>query len=92
MKKIVAMLMSAMLVGSIAMAADQENTASEKKDVSTNPITGTKKTKVKKEKKIKGEHGQEAKATVTETTKEHKDGQVEKSVEVDADSKTAEKK
>lgn len=91
-KKIVAMLMGALLVGSISMAADQENTASATKDTSTNVLTGTKKTKVKHKKVIKGAHGEKMDATVTETTKEHKDGQVEKSVEVDADSKSAEKK
>jgi hypothetical protein len=90
-KKFVAVLLGALVVGSLSMAADQENSAKETKDTSTNVLTGTKKTKVKHKKTVKGAHGEKMDATVTETTKEHKDGQVEKSVKVDADSQTADK-
>ena len=82
-----AMLLAALLmVGSLAHAADAEHKAEATTDVSKNPITGTVTTTKKSSKKVKGAHGG-AKMDVTEKTKVHTDGTVEKSTDVDANSK-----
>lgn len=84
--KAMMILAAAMMVGALAHAADAENKAEATTDVSKNPITGTVTTTKKSSKKVKGAHG-DAKVEVTEKTKVHKDGTVEKSSEVDATSK-----
>jgi hypothetical protein len=85
--KLALMVTSAVLVGSFAMAADKENTNSTKVDHSKNPITGTETTKKTSKQKLKDGKGNAADATVTETTKVHKDGTTDQKVEVDAESK-----
>ena len=88
MKKIVAMLVSALFVGSVVMAADAENTDKTTTDTSKNPITGTKTTTKKHHKKMKHEGGASTDATTKETTKEMKNGTVEKSTKTETDSAT----
>lgn len=88
MKKIVAMLVSALFVGSMSMAADAENSDSTTVDTSKNPITGTKTTTKKHKMKKKTDGGASADMTVKETTKEKTDGTVEKSTKAEADSST----
>jgi hypothetical protein len=88
MKKIVAMLISSLFVGSMAMAADAEKSDSTTVDTSKNPITGTKKTVKKTKKSTKADGGPAADVTVKETTKEMKDGTVEKSTKAEADTTT----
>lgn len=83
MNKMLMALAALMMVGSLAHAADAENKAEATTDTSKNPITGTVTTTKKFNKKVKGAHG-EAEAQVTEKTKVHKDGKVEKSEKVDA--------
>ncbi|MBC7371430.1 MAG: hypothetical protein H7326_07695 [Bdellovibrionaceae bacterium] len=85
--KLALLVTGAVMVGSFAFAADQEASGSTKVDTSKNIITGTKTTKKKTKQKMKDAHGNESDATVTETTKVHKDGTVDKNVEVDAESK-----
>lgn len=67
----------------LAHAADAENKGEATVDTSKNPITGTVTTTKKMNKKVKGANG-EATAKVTEKTKVHKNGKVEKSESVDA--------
>jgi hypothetical protein len=85
MKRSLAIVLGALLVGSVGFAADAENKNETTTDTSKNPITGTvtttKKTKMKK-KGAKG--GSEVEAT--EKTKVHKDGEVEHSVDVEGES------
>ena len=83
--KLVAVLSAVVLAGSLAMAADAENSNSTTVDNSKNPITGTKKTVKKHKMKMKDAAGNEADATVKETTKVQKDGTVSKKTTVDAD-------
>ncbi len=85
MKKLLLTLVGFVFVGSMAMAADAENTETTKVDHSKNPITGTKTTKKKFKKKVKDEEGHSADMNVTETTKEKKDGSVKTSTDVDAE-------
>jgi ABC-type uncharacterized transport system YnjBCD substrate-binding protein len=88
MKKMMMTLAALMMVGSLAHAADAENKAEATTDTSKNPITGTVTTTKKHSRKMKGAHG-EAKAEVTEKTKVHKNGKVEKTEKVDASSEEA---
>ena len=88
MKKIVVSAIGAMLVGSLAMAADAEKSNSHTTDVSKNPITGTKTTTKKSKSMKKGAGGMNHEAVVTETTKQKTDGTVTKEVEVDAETST----
>lgn len=83
MTKTLMVLAAALMVGAMAQAADMENKGAVTTDTSKNPITGTVTTTKKMSKKIKGAHG-EVDAKVTEKTKVHKDGKVEKSEKVDA--------
>lgn len=87
MKKFSAVVVSALLVGSMSFAADAENTESQTVDKSKNILTGTETTTVKSKKKVKTPHGK-VDAKVTETTEVHKNGKVEKEVEVKGDSST----
>ena len=86
MKKIILPLVAAAFVSPV-FAADMENKNEVKVDHSKNPITGTetttKTTKVKK----KGDHGK-SDVEIKEKTKVMKDGKVEHSKEVEADSKS----
>jgi hypothetical protein len=84
--KLALLVTGAALVGSMAFAADVEDAGKTTVDHSKNPITGTKTTKKQSKQKMKDAAGNETSSKVTETTKVHKDGQVEKSVEVKADS------
>jgi hypothetical protein len=86
MKKMLTIIAGMLFVGSMALAADAENTDSAKVDTSKNPITGTKTTTVKRKKKMKDESGTSHDVSVKEKTKEMKDGTVKKSTDVDADS------
>ncbi len=85
MKRTMLVLAAALMVGSLAHAADAENKAEATTDTSKNPITGTVTTTKKHSHKIKGANG-DGKVEVTEKTKVHKDGKVEKSATVDAKS------
>lgn len=85
MTRTLMVLAAALMVGSLAHAADAENKAEATTDVSKNPITGTVTTTKKSSHKMKGAHG-EGKVEVTEKTKVHKDGKVEKSADVSAKS------
>ncbi|RYZ66075.1 MAG: hypothetical protein EOP05_19665 [Proteobacteria bacterium] len=85
MKRSLAIALSALFVGSVGFAADAENKAETTTDVSKNPITGTVTTTKKTAAKKKGAHGKASMET-TEKTKVHKDGEVEKSVEVEGES------
>ena len=86
--KLAALLTAVLLAGSMSFAADMEKKEETKVDTSKNPITGTVTKKKKYTKKDKGAHGTKT-AEVTEKTKTHTDGEVEKTVEVKTD---AEKK
>lgn len=87
--KLALVIATALVSGSLAMAADAENKSETTVDTSKNPITGTVTKKTKHKKKVKGEHGS-ANVEVTEKTKTHKDGKVEHSTEVDSKTKTEE--
>ncbi len=87
MNKLVAVITAGLLAGSVAFAADKdENKNEETTKTSKNIITGTKTTKHEIKKHAKNAKGEKVDATITETTKEQKDGTVKKSVDVDAKS------
>ena len=90
MKTIVSIIAGLMFVASMSFAADAVNTDSSESKTTTNPITGTKKTVVKKKKKVKAGDSK-SEAEVTETTKVKKDGSTETAVEVDATAKEEKK-
>ena len=83
MKTMMMILAASMMVGALANAADMENKGSTTSDTSKNPVTGTTTTTKKWNKKVKGANG-EADAKVTEKTKVHKNGKVERTEKVDA--------
>jgi len=74
MKKVMMMIVSAMFLGSMAMAADAANSDNATVDQSKNPITGTKTTTKKWKKKSKTANGDSAEVNAKETTKVKKDG------------------
>ena len=77
----------AALVGTMAFAADAENTSETTVDTSKNPITGTVKTVKKTKQKVKGAKG-EGEVQTKEVTKVYKDGTVEKKVDAEGSSET----
>ncbi len=85
MKRTAMLIAALLMVGSLAHAADAENKNEATVDTSKNPITGTVTTTKKSKKHMKGTHG-DAKMDVTEKTKVHTNGKVDKSTEVDASS------
>ena len=85
MKRTMMVLAAALMVGSLAHAADGENKAEATTDTSKNPITGTVTTTKKSSKHVKGMHGK-GDVKVTEKTSVHKDGQVDKKVNVEGTS------
>lgn len=82
-KQILLAAAGAFLVGSMAMAADAENSAKTTVDHSKNPITGTQTTTKKYKKKVKGENGSGHQVDVMEKTKQKTDGTVETKVEAE---------
>ncbi len=86
--KATTLLAAVLLAGSMAVAADVENAASQTVNTSKNPITGSV-TKTKKTKKNMKNGKGDASVEVTEKTTTTKDGTVKTSTEVDA---TSEKK
>ena len=76
---------AALLVGSFAMAADNENAEKATTDTSKNPITGKVTTTKKYNKKMKDAAGNEMNMKVKEKTAVKKDGTVEKSVDASGD-------
>lgn len=88
MKRIASTALAALLVGSFAIAADNENSEKATSDTSKNPITGTV-TKTKKyNKKVKDSAGNDAKVEVTEKTKTHKDGTKKTTVDAEGEQTT----
>ncbi len=85
MKRLVTLVIGMMLVGSLGMAADAENTATTKTDTTHNPLTGNDTKTVKTKKKVKTAKGT-SEVEVTDKTKTNKDGKViEQHTDVDAD-------
>ncbi|MBX3021924.1 MAG: hypothetical protein KF799_09635 [Bdellovibrionales bacterium] len=84
MKKLM-MTLAGLAFAVTAYAADQENKESATVDHSKNPITGTKTTTKKWNKKVKDGKGT-SDAAVTEKTKVKTDGTVEKSTETEVNS------
>lgn len=85
MKKIALTAVSALLAGSVSMAADTENSEKSTVDTSKNPITGTQTTTKKYKKKQKGKNGSGQDVEVTEKTKVKTDGTVQQNIDVEAD-------
>jgi len=85
--KFIALLIPFVFAGSIALAADAENSQKETVKHSKNIFTGTRKTEHKYKQKVKDQNGDSADATVTDTKKVMKDGKVEHDKKVDAESK-----
>lgn len=85
MKRLALTTLAVMMVGSIAIAA--ENEASEKAtvDKSKNPITGTETTTRKYNRKMKDAAGNDATLEVTEKTKVKRDGTVKQTVEAEGE-------
>jgi hypothetical protein len=86
MKKLAIAMIGSMLAGSIAMAADAEDSHKATVDTSKNPITGTQTTTKKWKKKSHDKHGTGMDAEVTEKTKVKTDGTVEKKTDVQTES------
>jgi hypothetical protein len=83
MKILFALILAALI--SPAFADDAANNAENTVDSSKNPITGTVTTTRKHKRKLKNGKNQ-AKVEVTEKTKVHKNGEVDKTVDVKGDS------
>ena len=83
MKRTILALALSVVVAPVAFAEpDAGEAASNTTDTSTNILTGTKKKVVTKKQMVK-RGGAKAKVETKETTKEHKNGKVEKEVEVE---------
>lgn len=82
MNCIMSLALGALLVGSFAVAADEENKVEVTKEASQKTVngSGTDTTTVKKSHKVK-HGGTSHKAEKVETTKKHSDGSVEHSTE-----------
>jgi hypothetical protein len=80
MKKILSLVVGAMIVGSFAFAADSEKSASDTTDTSKNPITGTITKTTKMKRKVKAKHGASHEAEVTDTVKTKTNGATEETV------------
>lgn len=91
MKMFASLLTVLAFVGSAAFAADAEKAVKDTVDHSTT-LTGAKKTVVKHKSKMKNEDGSAGEKTVTETTKVHKNGKVEKSSKTDTSAESADPK
>lgn len=85
--KITMIVSAALLMGTMAHAADTVKKNETTTDTSKNPITGTVTEETTTEKKMKTAKG-EATSKVTKTKKTHKDGKVEHSTEAESDSST----
>ncbi len=79
--KVAALALAALMVGSIAMAADTEAGGAAKTETSTNPITGTETTETKAEAKSKDAAGNTHKVKKVKKVKKHTDGSTETSTE-----------
>lgn len=78
--KVLAFAMCALMVGSIAMAADTEAGGTAKTETSTNPM-GTETTETKAEAKSKDAAGHTHKVKKVKKVKKHTDGSTETSTE-----------
>lgn len=96
MKKMITIIASTVLAGSLAFAASKrsdkaqqgsmsDGTETHEVDTSKNPITGTTTTTETYEKSTEGQHGKTS-VEVTDKTKQKKDGQVSKETDIEADS------
>ena len=91
-KGILVLAMGTLLVGTMALAADQEDKGTDTTSTSKNPITGSKTTTRKVKKSMKDKNGNMAKLDVTEKTKVKKDGSVEKTIDAKGEADEAAKK
>lgn len=89
MKLISSLVLVSCLVGSLALAADSENSGSSTTDTSKNPVTGTVMKTQKVKRKVKNKDGAASQVEVTDTTKTKKNGEVKEDVKVDSDAKPA---
>lgn len=87
MNKVLVAIAALMFAGSLALAADNENSEKATTDTSKNPITGST-TVTKKYKKTVKKGDREAKIDVTEKTKTKKDGSVETKVDAESETET----
>jgi hypothetical protein len=86
MKKFALVMLGSMIAGSVALAADIEDSHKATVDTSKNPITGTKTTTKKWKKKSHDAKGAGTEAEVTEKTKMKTDGTVEKKTDIETES------
>jgi hypothetical protein len=86
MKKALLATLALVFVGSLAAAADGENTEKSTTDTTKNPITGSVTTTKKYKKHVKNGKHNEGDVKVTEKTKVKKDGEVVKKVDASGSS------
>ena len=83
--KVAMTIVTALVLGSMAMAADAENNSKMTTDTSKNPITGTKTVTKKYKGKMKDSKGDTSDVAIKETTKTKTDGTVTKDTKIDAE-------
>jgi opacity protein-like surface antigen len=76
MKKMITLALGAVLVGSFAMAADVEKSATATAETAKNPVTGTVTTTKKSDEKMKSADGATKEVAKKEKTKKMKSGKV----------------